>query len=166
MSRWVVERTSTTTQLQVHAQIQVFERQDIGVDQLLDFNLQGETVLNVMTLCPLMKGTKAIRSPMSRQFLRYRRRWSSLDKVFPKQGGQKLCILHWDRIILRCLSLMLRMTFHHAHFMVFPFWTANMNTFLWLIVPLGPLLPDAYLCSPSPRSPWAHFQPSSHSRID
>ena len=60
--------------MQLHAQIQIFEGQDIGVDQVLDFNFQRETVLNVMTLCPLMEGIKDIRSPTSRQFLWYRLR--------------------------------------------------------------------------------------------
>jgi len=53
-----------------------------------------------MALCHLMEGTKVIRSPMRRQFLRYQRRWSSLDKIFPKQGGQQLRIFHWDRVKL------------------------------------------------------------------
>jgi len=88
----------------LYAWIQIFERQDIGVDQLLDFNFQGETVLFVMTLCPLMEGTKEIR-----QFLGHRRRWSSLDKILPKQGGQQFRIFHWDWVKLQCLmSLILR----------------------------------------------------------
>jgi len=40
MSRWVVERTSTATQSQLHARIQIFKRQDINVDQLLDFDFK------------------------------------------------------------------------------------------------------------------------------
>jgi len=86
LNNWVIEGTSKATQLRLHAQIQILERQNISVDKLLYFNLQGELVLLVMTLCPLMESTKEIRSPTSRQFLRYRRRclvWTrfSLSKV-------------------------------------------------------------------------------------
>jgi hypothetical protein len=122
----------TVTKLRLHARIQILERQDIVVDQFLDFNRQGETVLNVMTLCPSMEGTKEVRPPPRWQFLRYRRRCSGLDQVPLKQRGKQLRIFHRNRIILRCFlslvmwidlrtSLSSRLTFHHIHFLVFFF---------------------------------------------
>ena len=50
------------------------------------------------------------RSPPSQQFLRYRRRWSGLDKVPFKQKRKQLCVLHRNQIKLQCSwSLLLRL---------------------------------------------------------
>ena len=52
-----------------------------------------------MTWCPLMEGTREVRSIPNRQSSRKPRRRPSLDKIFLKQGGKQLRIRHRDWII-------------------------------------------------------------------
>ena len=112
LNKWVAEGTSTTTQLRLttpcvttlgtmirqrvnlYVWIHIYERQDIGLNHLLDFDTQRKTVLNVMTWCPLMEGTWKVRSIRT-------------DNLLGNWGGalvmhlrKQLCIFHRNQIIL------------------------------------------------------------------
>ena len=87
----------------------IFEEQYIGFNQLLDFNLQRETVLNVMAGCSLMKGTGEVRLIPNRQLVGHSRRLSSFDKVLHEQYGKQLRIHHWDWVKLHLWSLLSRL---------------------------------------------------------
>ena len=68
----------------------IFERYEIGFDQLLNYSPKSKTLFNVMTWCPLMEGTREVGPIPSWQFLRHSRRWSGLNKVLLKQTGKQL----------------------------------------------------------------------------
>jgi len=67
----------------------------------------GKTGCYIMTRCPLMEGTREVRSPPIRQPFKPPRRRSGLDKVLLKQSRKQLCILHKNQIIMRCFLSMI-----------------------------------------------------------
>jgi len=85
------------------------EKQDVGFNQLPDFNLQRETVLDVMVGCSLVEGTWEVRLIPNRQHIRHPRRRSGLDKVLLEQNGKQLRICHWDWVKLHLWSLFSRL---------------------------------------------------------
>ncbi|KEH29920.1 hypothetical protein MTR_4g056200 [Medicago truncatula] len=86
-----------------------FEKQHISFNQLLDFNLQRETVLDVMAGSSLMEGTGEVSLIPYWQLVRHRRRRFGLDKVLLEQDGKQLRICHWDWVKLHPWSLLLRL---------------------------------------------------------
>lgn len=73
-----------------------FKKQHVSFNQLLDFLLQRETVLDVMAGSSLMEGTREVRLIPYWQLVRHLRRRSGLDKVLLEQDGKQLRICHWD----------------------------------------------------------------------
>jgi len=105
LNEWVVEGTLRATQLRLTTlcvttvdqivHLNSFEEeQGIGFNQLLDFSLQRETMLDVMAGSSLMEGTGKVRLIPNRQHIRHSRRLSGLDKVLLKQDGKQLRICH------------------------------------------------------------------------
>jgi len=78
----------------------ILEGQSLILDQLLNYSPKSKTLLNIMTWCPLMEGTREVGPIPSWQFLRHPRRWSGLNKVLLKQIGKQLCIFYGNRIKL------------------------------------------------------------------
>ncbi|KEH29111.1 transmembrane protein, putative [Medicago truncatula] len=88
-----------------------FEKQHVSFNQLLDFNLQRETVLDVMAGSSLMEGTGEVGLIPYWKLVRHRRRRSGLDKVLLEQDGKELRICHWDWVKLHPWSLLLMLAF-------------------------------------------------------